>query len=360
LLAAIRAAPEDDAPRLVYADWLEEHGDPARAEFIRIQCMLERLPYGGARSRRLREREAALRTAHEQAWLQELPAWARHHAEFRRGFVEALRFCRAADWLAEGADLVRRTPLQELHLTDCARRMKALAACHDLAHVRSLDLSQNGIRSGIKLLANSPHLTGLRRLNLDENEIGPKGVEAVAESPHLTNLCELRLAYTEAGEGGADALAASDSLNHLEVLDLQGDRIGVAGTSVLVVASFFTHLTELDLGANELGDEGMQALVWESEEGAPLTLHLYWNMISPEGAYFLADSPFLGRVVGLDLYGNDIGDEGASALAKSPHLTGIRDRGALKLGENDIGDRMARTLRKRFGKAVTLEKEYED
>jgi len=42
LLAAIRAAPGDDAPRLVYADWLDEHGQPERAEFIRVQCQLAR------------------------------------------------------------------------------------------------------------------------------------------------------------------------------------------------------------------------------------------------------------------------------------------------------------------------------
>ena len=44
LLEAIRASPDDDAPRLVYADWLEEHGDQPRAEFIRVQCALARLP----------------------------------------------------------------------------------------------------------------------------------------------------------------------------------------------------------------------------------------------------------------------------------------------------------------------------
>src|SRR5262249_32452387 len=31
-----------DIVRLVFADWLEEHGQPERAEFIRIQCELER------------------------------------------------------------------------------------------------------------------------------------------------------------------------------------------------------------------------------------------------------------------------------------------------------------------------------
>jgi uncharacterized protein (TIGR02996 family) len=37
LLAAIRAAPDDDAPRLVYADWLTERGD-ARGAMIVAQC----------------------------------------------------------------------------------------------------------------------------------------------------------------------------------------------------------------------------------------------------------------------------------------------------------------------------------
>jgi uncharacterized protein (TIGR02996 family) len=47
LWAAVIAHPDDDAPRLVFADWLEEHGtkvDVARAEFIRVQCELARLP----------------------------------------------------------------------------------------------------------------------------------------------------------------------------------------------------------------------------------------------------------------------------------------------------------------------------
>lgn len=37
-LAAVRRNPWDDTPRLVYADWCDEHGEPERAEFIRVQC----------------------------------------------------------------------------------------------------------------------------------------------------------------------------------------------------------------------------------------------------------------------------------------------------------------------------------
>lgn len=40
LEAAVIADTENDLPRLVYADWLDEHGDPARAAFIRTQIAL--------------------------------------------------------------------------------------------------------------------------------------------------------------------------------------------------------------------------------------------------------------------------------------------------------------------------------
>lgn len=46
LVRAIIENPEDDSPRLVYADWLDEHGGAARAEFIRLQCELGRLILG--------------------------------------------------------------------------------------------------------------------------------------------------------------------------------------------------------------------------------------------------------------------------------------------------------------------------
>ena len=43
-LADIIAHPDDDAPRLIYADWLEENGQPERGEFIRLQIKLATLP----------------------------------------------------------------------------------------------------------------------------------------------------------------------------------------------------------------------------------------------------------------------------------------------------------------------------
>ena len=44
LLKAIIDAPDDDAPRFAYADWIKKHGDRDRAEFIRVQCALDKMP----------------------------------------------------------------------------------------------------------------------------------------------------------------------------------------------------------------------------------------------------------------------------------------------------------------------------
>jgi len=44
LLAAIAAAPMDEAPRLVYADWLQERGDEARSDYLRTVVALMHSP----------------------------------------------------------------------------------------------------------------------------------------------------------------------------------------------------------------------------------------------------------------------------------------------------------------------------
>jgi uncharacterized protein (TIGR02996 family) len=56
-LADIVENPDDDGVRLIYADWLEDHGQPERAEFIRVQCELARLTEDGPRRQELEARE---------------------------------------------------------------------------------------------------------------------------------------------------------------------------------------------------------------------------------------------------------------------------------------------------------------
>lgn len=74
LLADVYARPHEDGPRLVYADFLQERGDP-RGEFITLQC--------GARDEK---KERTLLKAHEKKWLGALAPALAKDVEFRRGF----------------------------------------------------------------------------------------------------------------------------------------------------------------------------------------------------------------------------------------------------------------------------------
>jgi uncharacterized protein (TIGR02996 family) len=67
-LRAILAAPEDTATRLIYADWLEERGDP-RSEYLRLGGQLAALPVGHQAARGIRRRMIELRAQFPAQWL---------------------------------------------------------------------------------------------------------------------------------------------------------------------------------------------------------------------------------------------------------------------------------------------------
>ena len=72
-LRAIREQPDDDLPRLIYADYLDERGDP-RGEFIRLRCQLAGwVPELEPRSD-LQRREQELLSRYLSAWLGPLDA----------------------------------------------------------------------------------------------------------------------------------------------------------------------------------------------------------------------------------------------------------------------------------------------
>src|SRR3954471_13618531 len=90
-IRTIAASPDDDAPRLVYADVLDETGDPAkqaRAEFIRVQIEKARLVPETPRWNELWDRDTALLDCARQ-WRAELPAIdGVQYAGFVRGFID--------------------------------------------------------------------------------------------------------------------------------------------------------------------------------------------------------------------------------------------------------------------------------
>src|SRR5579859_6461105 len=89
LYRAICAHPDEDTPRLVFADLIEENGDHLRARFIRTQVSLARLPaYDPAWIRaRLYEPDAATGWGMAHTLPKVLPSgFGWHRFEFRRGF----------------------------------------------------------------------------------------------------------------------------------------------------------------------------------------------------------------------------------------------------------------------------------
>lgn len=117
LLAAIRAAPEEDAPRLVYADWLQEQGEP-QGELIHLQCELAR-PIGDARDARHRQmlvREEAQLLASQAGRLEaRYLAWMKIES-WRRGFPSRVELAGLAAAFDRAAELSAMVPVEHVAL----------------------------------------------------------------------------------------------------------------------------------------------------------------------------------------------------------------------------------------------------
>lgn len=117
-LAAIIAAPEDDLPRLVYADWLDENGDPDRAEFIRLQIERLRTKEEKQYPRPMKDRITQLRGVNESKWRAELPSlpgvtWGRYW----RGFISEAKFDSPAALLEHAGEVFATTPVQMVQVS---------------------------------------------------------------------------------------------------------------------------------------------------------------------------------------------------------------------------------------------------
>src|SRR4051812_29492812 len=138
LLNAVIESPDDDAPRLAYADWLDGHGESARAHFIRVQIELAHLPDGDPRRAKLEAKEQDSLKEHRATWLRPLrdrPAGPAH--QFRRGFLEEIAVS-AADFVRQGESLLRLAPVRKVWLRRARGRMRQLAGCPSLARLTDL------------------------------------------------------------------------------------------------------------------------------------------------------------------------------------------------------------------------------
>jgi uncharacterized protein (TIGR02996 family) len=262
LLAAIDAHPLDDAPRLVYADWLDERGgaaNVARAEFIRVQCELDLLPSADPRYPALNKRQEELLKTRRKEWTQPLKKSQGRNVEFRRGFpVPSLshlsvnelvklteRDLRAAPLWHGGygttgrnfAALLRWPQLHRL-TTFCLRPplpkagwAERVAACAGLRNVTELVFIGCRALTAADLKTVLDAWTGRRLWSLWINEcpVGDAGLRVIAGHPAVAGLRLLRAHTAGCTSRGIKAVADSPYLDRLELATFAHNPIGATG-----------------------------------------------------------------------------------------------------------------------------------
>jgi uncharacterized protein (TIGR02996 family) len=261
LLRAIIDEPDDDTPRLVYADFLDEQGDHDRAEFIRVECRLDHLvrarpdryplefrardllcisdrlfKFEGHLDSQLEERDHELVALRGSAWADGLPDTV-EYAGFRRGFVQEVGMSGRA-FMTSAEELFARAPVRHVTFSRTpTARLPALTEC--------------------------PHLGRLRSASFAHKAIGPRGAEYLARCPHLARLEALDLTHCRIGDTGLAALASSPYLTRLSALDLWNNDLGAEGVVLLVSAPNLSRLAYLSVGRvslNRFGLGGERAL----------------------------------------------------------------------------------------------------
>ena len=408
LVAAIAAEPDEDTPRLVFADWLEENGEEDRAEFVRLECEIER---GWPRHRRSNEepsprirelvkRADALFEHQCRFWIADLyralgadgelqagakPGWfSRLVRRGARGMFQAgygldpasgfLVVRGRSDWPVPLFHFDRGL-VGSLHLNfGGSRPARDVTRAFRLEPVSRLRLNLVADANAVHWPAwNVPCLRRVRQLTLDVRNVRSEATAAVFESlaqgEHWTGLRELCFGelVVEPGssEGYAEILSGSPILSGLESLQVS--------PNIPALRQFALSPRLANLRVFETW--GFPAEAGAILAGATFREHLeqLWLLggtLGDEGALALAQQPW-PRLRALDLGGHGIGDAGVRHLLPLvPQLrefslsnSAITDAGALTLAEaldpanlhclclsyNSLSPGTVQVLRDRFG-----------
>ena len=268
-LNAILERPDDDLPRLVYADYLEEHDERDRAEFIRVQIELASHDEDDPRRGWLDRRQQELQQDRVE-W--RLPI--RGIQRFHRGFVESM--ATTAEWLiAADRPVLHLAPVRELRVINADNSIPDFAKVPGLDHIETLDLRNNsfGTRDRLARFLDLAPLDKLTRLLLLNNQLWSDDVEKLVASPRASQLQWLDLSGNALGDAGAAVLARAESLRQLQTLILRSDeldwrdRILVRGADELSRSRTLAELHTLDLSGHLISEEGCACLA--AERGLP-------------------------------------------------------------------------------------------
>jgi uncharacterized protein (TIGR02996 family) len=250
LLRAILDNPDDDAPRLIYADWLEEHGDPDRATFIRAQIELACLPPDHPDRDRLVQTERTLWKANRAAWTAWVPGWVKSH-EFRRGFLEMIR-CDAGTFVSEAVEIRSRAPILSVRLETRMSLAEPLFFCRGLNGLREVRFSLPIHRGDWVHLARSPYFGCLLSLEIASSAHADELIFYLTRSLAFPMLRSLRLRSFPLGDELTARLVGHVWSGRLRTLDLGRNEISSAGAQALVDSPHLENLEYLNLRGNPL------------------------------------------------------------------------------------------------------------
>jgi uncharacterized protein (TIGR02996 family) len=347
LYAAILAHPDEDTPRLAYADWLEEHGDAKYAEFIRLQIEMAREPWGEVALRDF-YRPAEERTYYEppSAVKPDTSSWG---IGFHRGFPGLLtvNFDEVGSkWFKKLSELFNRAPIARCIVVSAGDEIPhwnefLSNSCFTKIRKLTLDLLTT---AQTRQLITSPQATGLRELEV--SVYSEETATLLLRSQIVTQLDALTISFGPSRSKEIVTAARSFLTNSkLRRLQLSGWKELWEG----VRDSFPDTLEELIFWSNDFGRGGLvpfarsfrgdklRSLTFtgpldEKDMGAIAVcaglsglqrLELSGCGLKTRAVQALAKSPHLGSLLYLGLSENPIGDGGTVALAKSPHLANL-------------------------------------
>ena len=257
LLKAITANAGDDTPRLVYADWLDEHDAPIQAEYIRTQCRLASCSAADPDYPDVLERSAELAAQFAFALklaTPPLPPGFKHEGELRRGFLDTA----ATEWSPNWGDYEVAPPTDEQLELVCSG-LGALVATTTVRHLALHAMSTDALARVLAEPA-AQALTGLT-LNWPEYHTASRDalIPTLGRSKVVKNLERLELLGAATVTDLAALNAGPDRLRALALSPVQGRAEDVPA---LARAGWFRGLREVRLGgvARELQEPLLVAL----------------------------------------------------------------------------------------------------
>ena len=336
LLSAVLANPDDDLPRLVFADWMDENGDPERARFIRSQIALATLPEWDPQAVVLRRTRADWDSS--EAMFRELPLltsdrgvyWAEAEL-FRRGFAQFVKVPFLGALQTVPPQLWHAAPIQRLGLYAATLdQWKDFVASPWLPRLREIDFDGLGTPiEAMRELCAAPGVSGVRALRFRSatGAAMPEVLDRLWRSPVGDQLEVLQLAQAFGSDEGyfADFLEAFRmGAERLKSLRFQSMGFGGDNLHRFLTSREWSNLEELSIVDERSDDSAIGFLGYPECWPALRALRFDGVNVNFPSPQRLANALRPPNLTVLDFANSSLDPLAVQALARADHLTELR------------------------------------